>query len=71
MKIKLTRQEVQPLITEAEEGSGREVEIGGENFQIDMTILPGDITGRPELNGGTLRVILNKRHKYIGHVVLK
>lgn len=70
MKTKLSKNEIKRFIAEAEEGYGRETEIGGQNFQVDITILEGDVTNHPELVGGTVRVFLNKRQKYIGHRVL-
>lgn len=70
MKIKLDKKEIAGFVDAALDGSGRETEIGGNNFQVDMTILPGDIPDHPELDGGTVRVFLNKFHKYVGHTVM-
>lgn len=70
MKVKLTKAEIKDFVQDAEEGSGREIEIGGDNFQVDITILKDEIPGHPELIGGTVRVFLNKYHRYIGHTVL-
>ncbi len=69
MKAVLTKHEVEQFVKDAREGIGRETEIGGDNFQVDITILKGDIPGHPELDGGTVRILLNKFHKYIGHTV--
>lgn len=70
MKIKLTKNKIKDFILEAEAGSGREIEIGGENFQVDLTVITtGDIPKHPELAGGTVRVFLNKHRRYIGHTV--
>ncbi len=67
MKIKVDKKEIEQFISDAKEGIGRETEIGGDNLQVDMTVLKGDIPGHPELDGGTIRVFLNKFHRYIGH----
>lgn len=71
MKTKLEKKEIVGFIDAAIEGSGRETEIGGDNFQVDMTIIGDDIPNHPELAGGTVRVFLNKWHKYIGHKILR
>lgn len=71
MKIKLTKDQIIEFVYGAEQGNlGHETEIDGDNSKVDMTILAGDIDGHPELRGGTVRVYLNKKHRYIGHTVI-
>lgn len=71
MKRHISKKDVLTFILAAESGTeGRETEIGGGNFRVELTILGKDeIAGHPELVGGTVRVYLNKYHKYIGHTV--
>ncbi len=70
MKVQISKKTIINLINDAESGAlGREVAIGGENYRIDITLLRDDIPDRPDLAGGTLRVFLNRKQKYIGHTL--
>lgn len=71
MKTKVTKAEIHGLIKEAEAGEiGHETEITDDNFKTDITLLSVDVLNRPDLAGMTLRIFLNKFHKYVGHTLL-
>jgi hypothetical protein len=69
-KTVIAKNEIDEIIMDAEDGGlGREVELPGENFQVDITVMADDVPTHPELVGGTVRVVLNKYHHYIGHTI--
>ncbi len=71
-RIVIPKKEILNFVNAAEEGAdGREIELAGDNFRVDITVLGKDeVVGHPELVGGTVCVFLNKYRRYIGHVVL-
>jgi hypothetical protein len=73
MKKTLPLEAIKAYIDDAVAGLGREVEIGGGNTRVDITILGSDLATCPELvhfAGGTVRVYLNRKGKYVGHKVV-